>query len=491
MISFSVHSLFGRLALALLCAFVVMAGLLLWFNQQLEQNYQAEITQRLHRNLAEHIVHEGPLFVDGQPDPTAVEHAFHNMMILGKGFEFYLLSPQGEILNFSAPAGKVVRQRLPLAAIEPFFAAELTLPLRGPDPRNFDRNKIFSAAPININNQLMGYLYIIINGEAYDSVAATVSAQSRYSQAALLLLVAIAFLLLALLGLFAWLTRPLRQLGQGLHQLQQQGFDGPSLRLNHGSSGEMQQINHAFNALSERLQRQYQQVKSVDEMRRELLSHVSHDLRTPLAALQGYLETWLLQQQQGDNADPQYIEIAHSNAEKIHKLIDQLMELARLESAQVPMNIETVVVAELIQDVLQKYQPAAQDKQVLLDVQPKDPSLRVAADIEKLERVFTNLVDNALRHCHAGDTISVRLCPQQNNTISITVSDSGIGIPAADLPHVFDPHYKAANSVRGDSAHSGLGLAITRKLLALHQSTIAVSSQVQQGTEFRFDLERA
>ncbi|QIZ77025.1 sensor histidine kinase [Ferrimonas lipolytica] len=486
----SVNSLFSRLSLALLSAFIVMAALLLWFSKQLEQDYQAEVTQRLHRNLAEHIVHEGPLFVDGKPDPAAVEHAFHNMMILGKGFEFYLLSPNGKLLNFSAPAGKIVRQRIDLTAINHFLQQQTALPLRGPDPRGHDRNKIFSVAPVIIDNTLYGYLYIIINGEAYDSVAASVSSDSRFSQAALILASTLVFLLVALLALFFWLTKPLRQLNQGLATLEQQGFDAQSLRLTSGSSSEMKQINGAFNRLSERLQQQFQQVKSVDEMRRELLAHVSHDLRTPLAALQGYLETWLLQPQPEPD-DRRYIEIAHANAEKIHRMIDQLIELARLESAQVPMNIETVVLAELIQDVLQKYQPAAEDKQVLLDVQPKDPSIKVAADIEKLERVFTNLIDNALRHCQAGDSISIRLMPQQDNKLAISVTDSGIGIPAADLPHIFDPHYKAANSVRGDSAHSGLGLAITQKLLALHQSTIAVSSQVQQGTEFRFALPQA
>ncbi|MBY6186215.1 HAMP domain-containing histidine kinase [Marinobacter hydrocarbonoclasticus] len=486
---FPFNSLFSRLALVLLGSFLLLGLMLTWLTRLLDHHYQDEITQRLHFALAEHIVHEGPLFRDGEPDPTAVERAFHNMMILGKGFEFYLLDPQGRLLNFSAPPEKIKRDRIPLTAIQQALSDTPDLPLRGPDPRSPDRDKIFSVAPVALEGTLQGYLYIVINGEIYDSVVAQVAAEEWPHRAALILAATLGFLLVTTLGLFAWLTRPLRQLTNEIESLEAQGFGNATLKLRGPAADEMHRLTRAFNGLSEKLEIQYRKVKSVDEMRRELLAHVSHDLRTPLAALQGYLETWLIKQKDAPEGDVTYIRIAHQNAEKIHKMVDQLMELARLESDQVPMQIEPVSIAELVQDVLQKYRPAAEAKQVLLDVQPKDPSLQVLADIEKLERVFTNLVDNALRHCQAGDTITVRLTPGTEH-LSVSVSDSGIGIPASDLPHIFDPHYKAANSVRGDSAHSGLGLAITRQLLALHHADIEVSSQVQQGTEFRFQLSR-
>ncbi|USD38034.1 cell wall metabolism sensor histidine kinase WalK [Ferrimonas sp. SCSIO 43195] len=491
MTGFRFNSLFSRLALVLLSSFLLLALMLVWFSRQLDNNFQDEVTQRLHFSLSEHIVHEGPLFKGDEPDPVAVEKAFHNMMILGKGFEFYLLSPTGKVLNYSAPKEKIQRFTLPMTAIHEALSGQARLPLRGPDPRSGDRNKIFSVAPVVMDERLQGYLYIIINGEIYDSLASEVEASGWLPLAMLMLISGALFLLLTTLGLFAWLTRPLSRLSGAISQLQRQGFHAPALQLDsRAPAREIQQLEQAFNTLSQRLQKQYKKVKSVDEMRRELLAHVSHDLRTPLASLQGYLETWMMQHRQGQQPDPTYIDIAHQNAGKIHKMVDQLMELARLESDQVPMQMESVGIAELVQDVLQKYRPAAEAKQVLLDLHPKDPGLQVVADIEKLERVFTNLVDNALRHCQAGDTITVRFVAA-SDALEVSVSDSGIGIPASDLPHIFDAHYKAANSIRGDSAHSGLGLAITKRLLALHRSQIEVSSQVQQGTEFRFQLQWA
>lgn len=483
------NSLFSRLALVQLLSFLTLAVILVWASGQLHNEFEDEVTQRLHFSLAEHIVHEGPLFKAGEPDPAAVERAFHNMMILGKGFEFYLLSPDGALLNYSAPADKIKRLRIPLTAIHEALSQPGKLPLKGPDPRSLDRTKIFSVAPVILDGNLQGYLYIIINGEIYDSVLAQVNDHSWLTWATLVIAATAGFLLLTSLGLFSWLTRPLKRLAGDIEHRQTQGFSGqlPLKDSAYSSATEIHQIHTAFDALSLKLQQQYQKVKSVDEMRRELLAHVSHDIRTPLASLQGYLETWLLQHKQGQQPDPAYVEIAHQNAGKIHKMVEQLMELARLESAQVPLQIELVNIAELVQDVLQKYQPAASDKQVLLDLHPKNGSMMVMADIEKLERVFTNLVDNALRHCDAGDSICIRFNAVEQG-LEVSVADSGIGIPAADLPHIFDAHFKAANSIRGDSAHSGLGLAITKRLLELHKAVIEVRSQVQQGTEFRFTL---
>ena len=111
-------------------------------------------------------------------------------------------------------------------------------------------------------------------------------------------------------------------------------------------------------------------------------------------------------------------------------------------------------------------------------------------DIEKLERVFTNLIENALRHTNENGSITVRL-KHENRSVAIEVSDTGIGIPAKDVEHIFTPHFKAENSVRGDTAHGGLGLAITKKLLSLHQASIHVKSIEKQGTTFHFELAMA
>ena len=144
----------------------------------------------------------------------------------------------------------------------------------------------------------------------------------------------------------------------------------------------------------------------------------------------------------------------------------------------------------MAQDVLQKLSIDAQRKHITLTVEPKDPSIRVNADIEKLERVFTNLVDNAVRHCDEGDQVSIDLHVADGN-VAVSVRDTGTGIPSADIDRLFEPHFRARNSVKGKGVNSGLGLAITQRILQLHGTEIGVKSILNEGTEFCFQLARA
>jgi len=269
------------------------------------------------------------------------------------------------------------------------------------------------------------------------------------------------------------------------------GLDRDKLAISHwpsNSKHEINQLGSAFENMAYQLIEQYKKVKDTDELRRELMSHVSHDLRTPLASLMGYLETWQMKQSElSPEQSREFVSTAHKNAQIISQLIEQLFELAHLDSGDVEVHYEAISIAELVQDVLQKFSLEAEQREVTLDVSPKDPALMVMADIEKLDRVFTNLVGNALRHCKPGDHITINLA-NETKRVLVQVKDSGIGIPRSDLPYIFNAHFKAANSVRGNNAHGGLGLAITKKLLALHNTTIRVNSVENQGTEFDFFL---
>ena len=228
-------------------------------------------------------------------------------------------------------------------------------------------------------------------------------------------------------------------------------------------------------------------------MRRELISYVSHDLRTPLASLQGYLETWHLKNkeltaQEGEDL----INVAMKNAQHMSRLIEQLFELAHLDSETVTLNTEPLGIAEFAQDVLQKMALEASKKQVTLDIEPKDPSIMVMANIEKLENVFTNLIDNALRHCEAGDSIKIQIMPSSmTGHLNVSVKDTGLGIAEQDLPLIFDAHFRASNSVRGKGRNSGLGLAISKRIIELHGSELKVTSTLGKGTQFSFDLKSA
>ncbi len=488
-----------RLSLALFGSFLLIGAFAIMLFVYSSRAYQQEITQLMHKELATHVVEEYRFYQGDKPDIESTKETFHNLMYLGANFEFYLLDTSGKILAYSTDPAKIKREKVSLAPIQTYLNTSiLDQPIHGQDPRSLTGEKIFSVATIKQNDQVQGYLYVILGSEIYDEIADMVLSSQILQWGLGLLTAGFAFALLSALWITGLITKPLHLLTSQVKTVQQTGLSKQSVqniqvieRLEQWQEGTQDEVNilgSAFRELLEQLNEQYQNVVTVDELRKELLSHVSHDLRTPLASLLGYLETWELNEGKvSDIESRQYIHIAKKNAHKISLLIEQLFELAYLDSGNVQVNKEHFSIAELIQDVLQKFQIEAQQKQIHLDISPKDSSICVCGDIEKLERVFTNLIENAIRHTPEGGSITVKLI-NSSGLVSVEVTDTGIGIPEADIPHVFDPHYKAQNSVRENTAHGGLGLAITKKILDLHQSEIAVKSAIGQGTTFEFSL---
>jgi signal transduction histidine kinase len=281
-----------------------------------------------------------------------------------------------------------------------------------------------------------------------------------------------------------------------MQQFRQEGFEYgqlPASQWQQNSADEIERLGTTFNEMACTLNLQYQKVKNTDELRRELISYVSHDLRTPLASLQGYLETWHLKHKQLTPLEgEELINVAMKNAQHMSRLIEQLFELAHLDSETIILTTEPVGIAEFAQDVLLKMSLEASKKNVSLDIEPKDPSIIVMANIEKLERVFTNLIDNALRHCEVGDRINIDLLPSTvTGQVNVSVRDSGIGITENDLPLIFDAHFKASNSIRGIGQNNGLGLAISKRIIELHGSELKVTSTLGKGSQFSFDLKSA
>ena len=495
-----VLSFYSKLSLGLVFSFIFMGIILLVLAQYLTRSYQNEVEQKLHYQLAEHVVHDNKLLTNGGIDHSALKNAFHSMMILGPSFEFYILGPQGEVKTYSAEPQRIKKQTVDIRPIEEFINGQSSLPILGDDPRSADKEKIFSAAPIfeSIQGQkvLQGYLYIIIGGEIYDSIVDLLQQSHILSLAVWSLAMAMLFGLLVILILFALLTRPLRRLAQDMKQFRQEGFEHgqlPTSQWEQNSADEIERLGSTFNEMANTLNLQYQKVKNTDELRRELISYVSHDLRTPLSSLQGYLETWQIKYNElSAQESEELIAIAMKNAQHMSRLIEQLFELAYLDSETIALETESLSIAEFAQDILQKMTLEARMKHVNLDIEPKDLSIMVMANIEKLESVLTNLVDNALRHSEAGDSIKIRILPSTVfGHLNISIIDTGLGIAEEDLPYVFNAHFKASNSVRGKGRNSGLGLAISKRIIELHGSELKVSSKLGIGTQFSFDLQSA
>ncbi|MCP5208151.1 MAG: HAMP domain-containing histidine kinase [Hahellaceae bacterium] len=489
----SFRSFYSKLALVLLASFIFVGIFLMVLVEHLTISYQNEVEQKLHHQLAAHVVKDHQLLKDGKIDHDALKQAFHNMMVLGPAFEFYVLDNEGVIQTYSADPGKVKRKRVDLEPIHDFLADKPLLPIVGDDPRVLDREKIFSVAEIKQNDLRIGYLYIIIGGEIYDDVVDVLKSSHIIKLGVWGFIAALCFILISLMVIFAMLTQPLRRLTADMRLFHEQGFEKADISLTEWQStgDEIHRLGATFTAMASELKAQYEKVKTTDELRKELISYVSHDLRTPLAALLGYLETWQMSKDSlsAEESD-RLIQIAIDNGHHISYLVEQLFELARLDSNNAAIDMEPVALTDLAYDVIQSLSLIAQEKGVVLEViKPDNDSMMALADVPKLERVLTNLLDNAIRHCESGDSVTVELAKiDQTNHVSITVADTGRGIPKEDLPHIFNAHYRARNSAKSKKGNTGLGLAITRKILQLHNSDIRVESTEGAGARFTFEL---
>ena len=225
----------------------------------------------------------------------------------------------------------------------------------------------------------------------------------------------------------------------------------------------------------------------MESLRREMVANVSHDLRTPLTTMRGYLETLLIRRNEmSDEEEARYIQTALSHSQHLAKLIDELFELARLDSCESVVYAEPFSMCELIQDVAQKYQLLANEKSIDLNTQLDRRAPMIYGDIAMMQRVLENLLDNGLRHTSSGGRIIISVDVDSGEVI-VKVADTGTGIPAEEVPRIFERFYQQdANRTKGNNA--GLGLAIVHRILELHHSAIRVSSELNQGTTFTFQL---
>ncbi|MDH5611037.1 MAG: HAMP domain-containing histidine kinase [Gammaproteobacteria bacterium] len=484
------RTLYSRLALTLFVLLSLVGLILIQLIGHSSTLYQQEVSQKLNTALAQHIVADQPLMQNQKINDQVLEGLFHNLMVINPSIELYLLDKQGGVLDYSAPEGKVKRTQVDLEPIMAFLHSDARFPLKGDDPRDLDGQKVFSVAEITNENGLQGYLYIVLGSEQYDDVVQMLGNSFIFDSALKVLLVALAAALLGGLIVFALQTRRLRLLGSIIHSYTGKSRDGDlSLRFpSEGKSNdEIDELGQQFNAMAEKINSQILELKRMDGMRREMVANVSHDLRTPLTTMRGYLETLLLKSGElSAEEQKQYLETALSHSQHLGKLVEELFELAKLDSCEAVVFSEPFSMGELVQDVTQAFQLRAQQKTIQLDVNLNPEAPLIYGDIAMMQRVLENLLENGLRHTPEGGRISVSVDVDSGNVV-VQIADTGCGIPAEDVPRIFERFYQK-DAHRSGSNNAGLGLAIVQRIIELHGSVIKVHSELNRGTTFSFQM---
>jgi len=497
------HTLYSRIAAVLFSLVIIIGYVVYSMVLYSAEMYQQELTQKLNTTLAAHIVSEEPLFMGQdvtkqQINHTALKSLFHWLMVINPSIELYLLDASGKILAFSAPEGHVKRQTVSLAPIQRFLSGDSTYPLAGDDPRGTGKNarqKVFSAAPIpgkDAQNPA-GYLYVILEGEAFDSVTDMVKGSYilRFTTTGLG-----ASLLLALaagLTAFALLTRRLRRLTRimaNYGETDSRSNDHAPNRYSVAahSSDEIDRLGMNFNQMADRIDRQLEALMQTDAKRREMIANVSHDLRTPLTSLHGYLETLLLKDESlSPQERRQYLEVATAQSTRLNQLISDLFELAKLDSSETVLSVEPFSLTELVHDIVHKFKLEAEKRDITIKLDFVKGLPYAYGDIGLIQRVLDNLIENALRYTPPGGQITLSLSGKSDN-IMIKVADTGKGIPEEEIAHIFERFYRLEKDRSASAKNAGLGLSIAKRIIDLHGGNIEAASKPNHGTTFSFSL---
>jgi signal transduction histidine kinase len=486
-----------RLSL-LVAALMLLAGGLLWvLSAQQGERAALEASQRMNLGLADYIVNHQPrplIGTDGRPDEALMQDMAGMVMKINPAVEVYLLDARGQVLAHAIEGLGPLATRVDTQRVKSLVAPQRpeVLPVFGDDPREAGRSTIVSVAPIGDGTAMRGYLYVVLQGRMQQAVQATLGNSNalRSAAAGIALVVLGAAAVMALV--LTRLTRPLRLLTEDAERFRGDEDAAPAPRR---PGDEIERLRHALSAMRDRIAQQFRRLEEADRMRRELIGNISHDLHTPLASVQGYIETALLRGDAlGAPEREQHLRTALSHARKLDRRIGELFELSKLDAGRVQPRVEVFCLAELLQDVVQDYRLEAQQRGVTLALDAgSHAQARVRADIALIERVLQNLVDNALRHTPQGGQVRLEIEASHPQHLTLAVRDSGAGIAPEHLPHIFERYWRAGEAEPRDapSRSAGLGLAIVKRIVELHGSAIRVHSVPQQGTTFAFALPQA
>jgi signal transduction histidine kinase len=484
------RTLYGKLVAVLLVLFALAAAAAVFGTLHVVNRYALESSQKLNRALARDLIEQNQIAGLADASPARLRGLFDMQMRINPAIQIYLLDAAGRVLAHAQPADITVAGRVALAPIQALLRPDARLPVLGDDPRRPQHRRIFSAAPIIAGGAVQGYLYVVLANPAELGMGDALADSSTVRVAVTIGLAGILAALAAGLVTFGLMTRKLTWLADAVTRFQASDFtERPALPpLSRGGGDEIDRLGVALRDMSARLAAQVQKLQQTDVLRRELVANVSHDLKTPLATLQGYVETLLLKADSLSSEERRnYLEIAARSCRRLNKLVSNLIELARLDAQAVVPQLETFSAAELLQDVAQKFMLTARQRGISLQVVLPDARPYVCADIALIERVLENLIGNALAHTDSGGTVSLAL-EECGTQVRLCVSDTGCGIPPDELRSVFDRFYRVEGPrwERGGSA--GLGLAICKGIVGLHGSDLKVESQVGRGTSFWFTL---
>lgn len=460
---------------------ITYIGIASWMSKR---NFDA-INEQLYGNIAAHLATSTRPLKNGRPDTAVTHDIIHSIMVINPSVEVYLLDTTGKIIDFVVPDKSVKKPDVDLGAVREYIKKGGKEYVTGDNPKRPEKKSIFSAAAIYENNRLTGYVYAILASEKQAEVVTALNRNFLYSLGTAIFFATLLIVFIVGAITFFLITDSICKISAIVKRFKDGDYGA---RIEGYVKGNLSVLTSTFNEMADTIVDNLNKLTSMDRLRQELIANISHDLRSPLAITQGYIETLIIKRdtipaQEKDR----YLSIIMSSLKKLSHLVEQLFEYSKLEANQVQPTKEQFPLDELVSDILMKYEILARDGSIDLRMVSPQHLPAVFADIALVERAIQNLLDNALKFTPRGGRITISL---QNSVtgIEVSVADTGVGIPPHFQPYIFERYKQFPTPEATHPEGMGLGLAIVKKILDLHHATINIKSMPGAGTIFWFQL---
>lgn len=402
------------------------------------------------------------LLLESKVNPLQKLVRYINQEAQSNNVKILIVSYEGEVLLKSEKATEV--------QVDIHTIIENTMNSRI-NPENDPGKEFFSFYPLNAN-RLKGYVLVSGIPQAHISYAQS----SNSSPAMMLGLVTFIFTFLLLTRRK---MRYLEHLAQGVLEISKGNLE---YRVAQKTDDELGLLARNINHMTEELQQKIEQERETERMKNELITNVSHDLRTPLTSIMGYLRLLLDQKYESPEQAQNYLNVAFGKSEKLKGLIEDLFEYTKLTNENNTLNPEKVSLIELLEQLLDEMVPISEEQEICFKAEFPAEKVWVTIDVDKMIRVYENLIINAIKYSKKPGEVRVQLW-EESEYVLTGVYNSGEGIPAEDLAYLFERFFRVEKSRTSSQGGSGLGLAIAKQIVDLHGGEIWAESE---GEDVRF-----
>lgn len=464
-------SIFSHISALVFTLITIVCLLFMGITYLSTSNFHEASMQLLNKDVAKHIAEFTSPFKGGGIDKKKADSVFYNAMVLSPSAEVYFLDTSGRVIAFHADTKDIKQWILPLANIQKLIASAGKEYIKGPDPREPDNPKIFSAAEVLDSSRALGYIYVILGSNK----SITQMLYKSYFNG-FIIKVFLIIIVLSVLFSFFYINRFQKSFTQMLAILEKFQSGDFEARFPGNKKGELEPITTAFNKMADLLVYNIDRISKSEKERKDFIANISHDLRTPLSIARGYTETLLIKN--GNGVPPEereeFLKLVYRKILQVEDMVKQLFDLSKMESAEFVPKKELFIFSEVLLEIIHESASAALEKDIVIDSLNCNDASWIFADVGMMERVIQNLLVNAIKYSSQNGWIKISLIKEQGILI-LTIQNSG-QVLNEQMVNWFNNDSKA-NLLNNRPSGAGIGLVIVKKILQMHDYAAEVITQ--------------